>query len=83
MPAGISTNPLTMKSYSSNIAVWAGGPITWWSRIQKTIALSTAKAELVAVTNAARQALYLRRILHSASRSNDQSKSLTTTNLLS
>jgi histone deacetylase 1/2 len=35
--ASYSTNPLTMKSYSSNITVWASGPITWWSQIQKTI----------------------------------------------
>ncbi len=58
-----STDLLTMKSYSSNIAMWAGGPITWWAQLQKTVALSTAKAELMAMTNTTQQALYLRQLL--------------------
>jgi hypothetical protein len=61
--ASYGTNPLTMKSYSSNIAMWAGRLITWWAQLQKTVALSTAEAELVAMTNTTQQALYLRQLL--------------------
>ncbi len=61
-----------MKSYSGNITVWAGGPISWWARLQKTVALSTAEAELIAVTDATQQALYLRRILPALGFSLDQ-----------
>jgi hypothetical protein len=53
------TNPLTTKSYSGNITIWAGGPITWWAQLQKTVTLSTVEAELVAITDATWQALYL------------------------
>lgn len=61
-----------MKSYSSNIAMWAGGQITWWAQLQKTVALSTAKAELVAMTNTTQQALYLRQLLPTLGLSLDQ-----------
>ena len=57
--ASYGTDPLTMKSYSRNIVMWAGGPIAWWSQLQKTVALSTAEAELAAVTDATCQVLYL------------------------
>lgn len=50
-----------MKSYSGNITVWAGGP--WWLHLQKMVALLTAEAELVVVTNATWQALYLWHLL--------------------
>jgi hypothetical protein len=66
------TDPLTMKSYSSNIAMWAGGPIAWWAQLQKTVALSTAEAELVAMTDATQQALYLCQLLPTLSLSLDR-----------
>ena len=41
----------------------AGGPVSWGSKLQATVALSTAKAEYVAITRAAQQALWMHAFL--------------------
>jgi hypothetical protein len=40
-----------------------GGPISWKSKRQHTIALSTAEAEYMAITEAAKEAIWLRELL--------------------
>ena len=42
----------------------AGGPVTWRSKLQATVALSTAEAEYLSAAEAAREALWLRSLLH-------------------
>lgn len=51
------------KSVSANAFTLGSGVITWSSKKQATIALSTSEAEYVAATSAACQAIWLRRIL--------------------
>ena len=44
----------------------AGGTIAWKTRVQPTVAFSTAKAEFLAAADAGKHALYLRSILNEA-----------------
>lgn len=50
------------KSYSGYAFILAGGAISWESRKQKTVALSSAEAEYVALSEACREAVFLRRV---------------------
>lgn len=54
------------KSTSGNIFGLGTGAITWMSKKQATVALSTAEAEYIATTAAACQCIWLRRILEDA-----------------
>ncbi|KAF2320532.1 hypothetical protein GH714_028041 [Hevea brasiliensis] len=51
------------KSTYSNIFSFGSGAITWSSKKQETVALSLSKAEYAAATSAARQALWLRKLI--------------------
>lgn len=51
------------KSCSGNVFVLAGGPISWEARKQKSVALSTMEAEYMALSDACKEAIYLRRSL--------------------
>src|SRR5258707_10167548 len=42
----------------------AGGPITWESRKQLSVALSTCEAEYMAMSKASTEAMWLRKLLH-------------------
>ena len=53
----------TRRSMSAFLYELAGGPIVWKSTLQKTVATSTAEAELVALTSAAKEAIHLRLML--------------------
>ena len=53
----------TGKSTSGNVFMLFGGPISWTSRRQETVALSTTEAEYIALCLAAREAAWLRTIL--------------------
>ena len=48
------------KSTSGYVFIAQGGAITWRSKKQKTIALSSTEAEYVAISEAAREACWLR-----------------------
>jgi hypothetical protein len=54
----------TRKSTSGYVFKMAGGAISWSSRKQGSVATSTAEAEYVAAAMAAREALWLRQLLH-------------------
>ncbi|KAK9689294.1 hypothetical protein RND81_09G049900 [Saponaria officinalis] len=51
------------KSTSGNIFSLGSGAITWSSKKQETVALSSSEAEYAAASSAARQALWLRKLL--------------------
>lgn len=52
------------KSFTGYIFKLAGNTITWRSRKQPTVALSTAEAEYMSLAEAVQEALYLRQLLH-------------------
>lgn len=50
------------RSYSGFAFIMSSGAISWEARKQRTVALSSTEAELLAITEASKEALYLRRI---------------------
>ena len=52
-------------STTGNLFVMAGGPISWLSKKQAVVALSTSEAEYVALSAATQEAVWLRRLLTS------------------
>ena len=50
-------------SMTGNLFLMAGGPISWASKKQATVALSTSEAEYVALSSATQEAIWLRRLL--------------------
>ena len=50
-------------STSGNLFTLAGGSISWYSKKQPTVALSTAEAEYVSLSAATQEAVWLRRLL--------------------
>ena len=53
----------TRRSHTGYILMMNGGPISWKSRRQDHVSLSTSEAELVAASQAGQEALYLRETL--------------------
>lgn len=53
----------TRRSTSGYISMFAGGPISWRSVLQKIIALSTCEAEYIALCLAAQESIWLQRLL--------------------
>lgn len=51
------------RSYSGYIFKMANGAISWQSRKQRSIAISTAEAEYVSLSEAAKEAVFLKRFL--------------------
>ena len=56
-------NAIDRKSYSGFAFVLAGAPISWEARKQRSIALSSTEAEYMAISEAAKEAMYLRDVL--------------------
>ena len=50
-------------STSGWIVYWHGAPLTWGSRKQKSIALSSCESEIVALSEAAKDVIYLRKFV--------------------
>ena len=50
----------TRRSTSGMITMMNSGPISWWSRLQKLCAQSTAESEIYAVTEAVKEAAHLK-----------------------
>ncbi|XP_062558190.1 uncharacterized protein LOC134223071 [Armigeres subalbatus] len=53
----------TRRSTSEFVFLYAGGVISWASRRQSSVTLSTMEAEYVALTEACQEAIWLRRLL--------------------
>ncbi len=51
------------RSTSGYVFLRAGGAVSWKSRKQQTVALSTAEAEYVAASAAAQESIWLRKLL--------------------
>jgi hypothetical protein len=60
--ASHGTDKRTAKSYSGLVACLASGPVAWASHLQSVVALSSTEAELIALVEAVRQALYMRKL---------------------
>ncbi len=58
-PAGMN-----FKSISSYVFLTGGGAVTWRSKKQEVVALSSAEAEYVALSSATREALFWRSFMH-------------------
>lgn len=56
-------DPEDRKSYTGFVFKLAKGPISWESRKQKTVALSSSEAEYIAASDACKEAVYLGRLL--------------------
>jgi Reverse transcriptase (RNA-dependent DNA polymerase)/Retrotransposon gag protein/Integrase core domain/Chromo (CHRromatin Organisation MOdifier) domain/GAG-pre-integrase domain len=54
----------TRKSTTGYLFYFCGGVISWSSKRQPTVALSTTEAEYMALTHTAREAIWLRTLLH-------------------
>jgi transposase InsO family protein len=52
----------TCLSTTGVVCMYAGGAVTWFSKKQKTVSVSTAQSELVAASEAARELVWLKRL---------------------
>jgi len=55
--------PEDRKSYTGFVFILANGAVTWESRKQQTVALSSTEAEYMGISEASKEAIYLRRFL--------------------
>jgi hypothetical protein len=51
------------KSTSGYLITFAGGAVSWQSKLQKCIALSTTEAEYIAITEASKELLWMKKFL--------------------
>jgi len=51
------------RSCSGNIFMLANGPISWETKKQKSVALSTMEAEYMSLSEASKETIYLKRLL--------------------
>lgn len=57
-------DPDDRKSFTGYVFVYNGAPISWDAKKQRTVALSSTEAEYMGVTEAAKEAIYLRALLN-------------------
>jgi len=48
------------RSHTGMCFIWSGGPITWDSRKQRSVALSSNESEYMGLSDASKEAIYLR-----------------------
>lgn len=65
--ADYAGNPDTRRSTSGYVFILNGGAVTWSSRRQPIVALSTMQSEYIAASEATREAVWLRRLLDNLS----------------
>lgn len=56
-------DPDDRHSTTGNIFLMSGGPISWYSKKQGIVTLSTAEAEYIALSTATQEAVWIRRLL--------------------
>jgi ATP-binding cassette subfamily B (MDR/TAP) protein 1 len=56
----MSANVDTSRSTSGYVITYAGGAVSWQSRLQKTVALSTTEAEYMAAVGAGKEILWMK-----------------------
>lgn len=61
----------TGRSTSGIICMYAGGVISWASRKQSSVAISSTEAELVAASEAAREIVWLKRLFNEVTKLNE------------
>ena len=52
----------TLRSTSGYLFTFGGGAVSWQSRLQKCVALSTTEAEYIAITEACKEMLWMKRL---------------------
>ena len=52
------------KSTSGYMIVFSGGAVSWQSRLQKCVALSTTEAEFIAITEACKEMIWMKKFLN-------------------
>ncbi|XP_061396596.1 uncharacterized protein LOC133332230 [Musca vetustissima] len=57
-------NPIDKKSYTRFLFYYGECLISWESKKQRVVALSSTEAEYISISNAAREAVYLKRVLY-------------------
>ncbi|CAN0846213.1 Retrovirus-related Pol polyprotein from transposon TNT 1-94 [Linum grandiflorum] len=62
------------KSTSGYMMTFAGAAVSWQSRLQKCVALSTTEAEYIAVTEACKEVLWLKKFLQELGIKQERSK---------
>ena len=60
--ADYAGDPDTRKSTSGYVFMLGGGAVSWSSKLQPVVAMSTTEAEYIAVATAAKEALWLRQL---------------------
>ena len=68
----------TAHSTSGWVVLWQSAALTWGSRKQKSIALSTCEAEIIALSEAAKDVVYLRKLVAGLGAREDTPSSLST-----
>ncbi|CAN0875048.1 Retrovirus-related Pol polyprotein from transposon TNT 1-94, partial [Linum grandiflorum] len=54
----------TRRSTSGYLITFSGGAVSWQSRLQKCVALSTTEAEFIAATEASKELLWMKKFLN-------------------
>lgn len=62
-PCGSEVDVIQRKSTSGYVIMYAGGPISWCSRKQSVVALSTTEAEYIAATECCKEIKFLKALL--------------------
>lgn len=59
-----ASDALDRKSYTGFCFVMSGAAVSWQSRKQKTVSLSSTESEYIALSEASREAVYLRNLMY-------------------
>ena len=59
----MSVDADTSRSTSGYVMTYAGGAVSWQSRLQKAVALSTTEAEYMAVVEAGKEVIWMREFI--------------------
>lgn len=57
----------TRRSTTGVVAMFAGGAVSWTSQLQRTVALSTTEAEIIAASEGAKELMWLKRLIRELS----------------